>query len=75
MFEIGKLTEIVGSSNISRVQEALDDFSKDMSFVHTIKPDCVVRPRNADDVQVKPVHTQIWRIKTKKGGKQWQMTI
>ncbi len=51
MIEKGKLVKIVGASNVTSEQAVLDDYAKDMSFVNTIKPDYVVKPRNTDDVQ------------------------
>lgn len=51
MIDIDELTEIVGAGNVSRKREILEAYSKDMSFVHPIKPDCVVKPGNAGDVQ------------------------
>lgn len=46
-----RLAEIVGSGNVIRVQAVLDKFSRDMSFVNAIKPVCVVKPRNADEIE------------------------
>ena len=51
MIEKGKLVKIVGASNVTSEQAVLDDYAKDMSFVNTIKPDYVVKPRNTDDIQ------------------------
>ena len=50
MIEVEKLTEIVGADHVGREQAMLDDYAKDMSFVHAIKPDCVVRPATADEI-------------------------
>ena len=41
-----KLAEIVGAGNVSCEQATLSEYSKDMSFVNTIKPEYVVKPRN-----------------------------
>ncbi len=51
MIEEGKLAEVVGSSNVSRDPATLNEYSRDMSFVNTIKPAYVVKPRNTDDVK------------------------
>ena len=45
-----KLVKIVGKGNVSCDQAALDEYATDMSFVNAVKPDYVVKPRNADDV-------------------------
>jgi hypothetical protein len=50
MIEEGKLTKIVGSGNVSCEEATLDEYSKDMSFVHPIRPAFVVKPANADDI-------------------------
>jgi len=50
MIEQEKLVEIVGAANISHDQATLNEYAKDMSFVNIIKPECVVKPRNIDDV-------------------------
>ena len=51
MIKKEKLVEIVGAANVSFEQAALDSYSIDMSFVNQIKPDCVVKPANAEQVQ------------------------
>jgi FAD/FMN-containing dehydrogenase len=51
MIEKAQLVTIVGAGNVSDEQATLDTYSRDMSFVNTIKPACVVKPRNADDVK------------------------
>lgn len=45
------LAKIVGSVNVVREKSVLNEYSEDMSFVNAIKPCCVVRPRNADEVE------------------------
>ena len=50
MVEEDKLVKIVGAGNVSCKQATLDEYSTDMSFVNPIKPEYVVKPRNADDV-------------------------
>ena len=51
MIEKEKLVKIVGAGNVMYEQTALDEYSKDMSFVNTVRPVCVVKPTNADDIQ------------------------
>jgi hypothetical protein len=46
-----QLAEIVGSDSVSDDAEALDAYSRDLSFVNQIRPSYVVRPTNADEVQ------------------------
>ncbi|MCJ7605823.1 MAG: FAD-binding oxidoreductase, partial [Dehalococcoidales bacterium] len=41
----------IGAGNVVDDQAVLDDYSSDISFVNRVRPACVVRPRNADDVQ------------------------
>jgi FAD/FMN-containing dehydrogenase len=51
MIQKEKLVKIVGSGNVSYDQATLDKYSSDISFVNKVRPACVVKPRNADDVQ------------------------
>lgn len=46
-----ELVGIVGARHVAQAPEVLEAYSKDMSFSHPVMPDCVVRPRNARDVQ------------------------
>jgi len=46
-----KLVEIVGAENISREQVTLKEYSRDMSFVNAVKPECIIKPGNARDVE------------------------
>ncbi len=46
-----KLVKIVGASNVSDDPKTLDRYSSDMSFVNPVRPACVVKPRNANDVK------------------------
>jgi FAD/FMN-containing dehydrogenase len=46
-----ELEKIISSKNILDDPKTLEEYSKDMSFVHPIRPRCVVKPRNADEVQ------------------------
>jgi len=51
MIQKEKLVKIVGVGNVSDVQATLNEYSRDMSFVNTVKPAFVVKPRNADDIK------------------------
>jgi FAD/FMN-containing dehydrogenase len=46
-----KLAKIVGAGNVSRDRATLAEYSRDMSFVNTVRPACVVKPKNAADIQ------------------------
>ena len=46
-----KLIDIVGSANVSDDGATLASYSKDLSFVNTTRPACVVRPQNAAQVK------------------------
>ena len=50
MIDEKKLAKIVGAGNVSHDQATLEEYAGDMSFVNTIKPDYVVKPRNGDDI-------------------------
>ncbi len=51
MIEKGKLVKICGAANVIYEQATLDEYSRDMSFVNTVRPECVVKPKNAGDIQ------------------------
>ena len=51
MIEEEKLGKIVGAGNVHHEPATLEEYSKDASFVHPVKPECVVRSRNASDVE------------------------
>lgn len=51
MIQKGKLVKIVGAGNVTYEQAVLDEYSSDMSFVNAVKPLCVVKPENANDIQ------------------------
>ena len=51
MIEKGKLVKIVGAGNVSYEPATLDKYSRDMSFVNTVRPVCVVKPTKAGDIQ------------------------
>jgi len=46
-----ELVEIVGSENVINNPETLGTYSDDMSFVPSVKPACVVMPKNGDEIQ------------------------
>ena len=50
MIKAEKLANIVGAANVSQKLAVLEEYAADMSFVNMIKPDCVVKPRNSDDI-------------------------
>lgn len=45
------LEEIVGSQNILDSAELLEEYSGDLSFAPRVKPGCVVKPKNTEEVQ------------------------
>jgi FAD/FMN-containing dehydrogenase len=51
MIEKAKLVKIVGARNVSYERATLDEYSKDMSFANTVRPLCVIKPGNADEIQ------------------------
>ena len=51
MIKEAKLVKIVGAGNVSSEPALLDDYAKDMSFVAAVRPDCVVKPGSAADVE------------------------
>jgi FAD/FMN-containing dehydrogenase len=44
------LSNIVGIDQISREEPVLEKYAGDMSFVRAIKPSCVVKPGNSDEI-------------------------
>jgi FAD/FMN-containing dehydrogenase len=46
-----ELAKIVGAKNVLNGVKVLEKCSKDMSFVHPVRPRCVVRPKDGDEVQ------------------------
>ena len=46
-----ELAKIVGAGNVSQDQRRLEEYSRDMSFVNPVKPEYVVKPRNAGDIE------------------------
>jgi len=51
MIEEKELAKIVGTTNVSREPETLKSYSKDISFVNSVRPECVVRTGNDDDIK------------------------
>jgi FAD/FMN-containing dehydrogenase len=51
MIEKEKLVKIAGASNVSYDQANLDEYSRDVSFVNAIRPECVVKPTSTEAVQ------------------------
>lgn len=48
---VKELVKIVGDANVSAEPSALTEYCADMSFVRSIMPACVVRPKNAKEVE------------------------
>jgi len=46
-----ELVKIVGRSNVLDRPETLEEYSNDFSFVPGIKPQCIVKPGNVEEVQ------------------------
>lgn len=46
-----ELTEIVGSKNVIDDPETLQAYSRDMSFVPSVRPAYVVKPKNGNEIQ------------------------
>jgi len=51
MVETSELVKIVGNNNVFEDRETLEGFSEDLSFVSKVRPGCVVRPENAEQVK------------------------
>jgi len=51
MIQKEKLVKIVGVGNVIFDKAKLDEFASDVSFVNTVRPVGVVKPKNAADVQ------------------------
>ena len=51
MLDKQKLSKIVGSANVTYESTALEDYSRDVSFVNAIRPICIVKPQKATDIQ------------------------
>lgn len=45
------LVSIVGARNVISKQAVLDQYGSDMSFVNTINPVCVIKPKNTGEVE------------------------
>ena len=50
MIEKEKLVKVVGADNVIYEPAVLGEYAKDMSFINTVRPDCVVKPRSTDDI-------------------------
>jgi FAD/FMN-containing dehydrogenase len=46
-----KLVKIVVADNVSSESATLEEYSRDFSFVSSIKPACVVKPRSAGEIE------------------------
>ena len=46
-----KLIKIAGAGSVSYEKATLDEYSRDMSFANTVRPLCVIKPKNASDIQ------------------------
>jgi FAD/FMN-containing dehydrogenase len=46
-----KLVKIVGAGGVRDKPSTLDEYSRDVSFVNPVRPECVVRPKNTAEVQ------------------------
>jgi FAD/FMN-containing dehydrogenase len=51
MIEQELLVDIVGAQNVINKPAMLDQYASDMSFVNAIKPRCIVKPKNRDDIE------------------------
>jgi FAD/FMN-containing dehydrogenase len=51
MIDTQKLVAIVGAGKVSDEKSILDEYSSDMSFVTRMRPSCVVKPADAEQVQ------------------------
>ncbi len=51
MIEKEKLVKIAGASNVTYDQAKLDEYSRDISFVNAVRPECVVKPTSTEVVQ------------------------
>jgi FAD/FMN-containing dehydrogenase len=46
-----KLVKIAGASNVTYDRAKLDEYSRDISFVNAVRPECVVKPTSTEVVQ------------------------
>ncbi len=46
-----KLIKIVGAGNVDEKPTTLEKYASDMSFVNAVRPACVVKPKNAGQIQ------------------------
>jgi FAD/FMN-containing dehydrogenase len=47
----GDLLKIVGENRLIQDKGSLEKYSSDMSFVNSVRPDCIVKPRHLADVE------------------------
>jgi hypothetical protein len=45
------LINLLGNHQVSDAPEELGEYAQDESFVHSIRPRCIVRPENAEEIQ------------------------
>jgi FAD/FMN-containing dehydrogenase len=46
-----QLARIVGEKNVLTKPALLEEYSRDMSFVRPVRPACILKPENADQVK------------------------
>jgi hypothetical protein len=51
MIEAELLANIVGAQNVTNKPAILDQYAGDMSFTSPIRPSCVVKPKDRDDIE------------------------
>jgi hypothetical protein len=51
MIEKGLLVSTVGAANVISTEAVLDRYAGDISFVNTIRPDFIVKPKNTDEIK------------------------
>ncbi len=51
MIQKEKLVKIVGARNVIYKQATLDEYSRDMSFVNSVRPVCVAKPSSSGDIK------------------------
>ena len=50
MIDEAILSKIVGVDHVSREEPVTERYAGDISFVQPIRPDCVVKPVNAEEI-------------------------
>ena len=46
-----ELEKIVGSKNVLDSEEVLEEYSRDLSFVPRVRPRCVVKPKDTNEIE------------------------